>query len=82
MLKSTIFCFSVAAALNGVVPSNTTCIPLVKPEYIAPHSKEAVKGLEKLQQTFFKKPKITPAGASLEDKPTKPILIIKTTQNK
>jgi len=81
MLKSTLLCFGIITTINGS-PSVNTCIPLIKPQYTTPSSKEATKGLKTLQQTFFKKPKMVQIDSIVEDKPTKPILIIEAQQNK
>ena len=74
-------CFGIITTINGN-PSVNTCIPLIKPQYTTPSSKEAAKGLKTLQQTFFKKPKRIQIESIGGDKPTKPILIIEAQKNK
>lgn len=84
MLKSTLFCFGVVGALNGTAidTNDTTCIQLVKPEYVTPHSSDNTKNLKKIQKTFFKATPVQKIATDLDDIPTKPILIIKAIHTK
>ena len=80
MLKSTLFCFSLLSIVGETLPEST-CIPVVTPEYATLDSEKEIEDLRCVQETYFKPKQTISTEGEYEVTPTKPILIIKATHN-